>query len=96
MFLYYTCDCHIYISGCGTGNYTVALSELVGHVTGLELNKGMLGKAAEKTAALKNVNVIQGDITNLPFPDGHFDAICCNLVCECVDFSISYNTMLAV
>ena len=66
--------------GCGTGNYTVAVSQFVGHVTGLELNEGMLARAAEKTASLKNVTVMQGDITNMPFPDDHFDAICCNLV----------------
>ena len=67
-------------SGCGTGNYTVVLSEFVGKVTGLEVNEGMLGRAMEKTASLKNVTVTQGDITNMPFPDNNFDAICCNLV----------------
>ena len=67
-------------SGCGTGNYTVALSEYVGKVTGLEMNEGMLGRAMEKTATLKNVSLTQGDVTKMPFPDNHFDAICCNLV----------------
>ena len=49
-------------------------------MTGLELNEGMLKKAVEKTAGLENVKVMQGDITNIPYPDGHFDAICCNMV----------------
>lgn len=66
--------------GCGTGNYLVALSEFVGKVIGLELNEGMLEKARKKTAHLKNIDVMQGDITDMPFPDGHFDAICCNMV----------------
>ena len=66
--------------GCGTGNYTVALSEYVGQVTGLEVNEGMLGRAMEKTATLKNVSLTQGDVTKMPFPDNQFDAICCNLV----------------
>ena len=66
--------------GCGTGNYTVALSEYVGKVTGLEVNEGMLGRAMEKTATLKNVSLTQGDVTKMPFPDNEFDAICCNLV----------------
>lgn len=74
--------------GCGTGNHLVALSEFVGKVTGLELNKGMLTKAAEKTAHLENVEVMQGDVTNMPYPDCHFDAICCNVVsiasCDCL------------
>ena len=67
-------------TGCGTGNYTVALSDFVGKVTGLELNEGMLGRAMEKTAALKNVTVMQGDITNMPFQDSQFDGLCCNQV----------------
>ena len=76
-----TCMALIFIViGCGTGNYLIALSEFVGKVTGLELNEGMLKKAREKTAHLKNVEVIQGDITDMPWADGHFDAICCNMV----------------
>ena len=66
--------------GCGSGNYTVALSEYVGKVTGLEVNEGMLGRAMEKTAALKNVSLTQGDITKMPFQDSQFDGICCNQV----------------
>ena len=49
-------------------------------MTGLELNEGMLVKAREKTAHLKNIDVMQGNITDMPFPDGRFDAICCNMV----------------
>ena len=67
-------------TGCGTGNHLVALSEYVGMVTGLELNEGMLKKAKEKTAHLKNVTLMQGDVTDMPYPDGHFDAVCCNVV----------------
>ena len=67
-------------TGCGTGNYTVALSEYVGKVTGLEMNEGMLGRAMEKTATLKNVSLTQGDITKMPFQDNQFDGICCNQV----------------
>ena len=70
------CTC----TGCGTGNFTVALSVYVGKVTGLELNEGMLGRAMEKTATLKNVSLTQGDITKMPFQDNQFDGICCNQV----------------
>ena len=69
------------IIGCGTGNFTVPLSGYVGKVTGLEVNEGMLGRAMEKTAALNNVSLTQGDITKMPFQDNQFDGICCNLVC---------------
>ena len=72
--------CKTVHAGCGTGNYTVALSEYVGKVTGVEVNEGMLGRAMEKTAALKNVSLTQGDITKMPFQDSQFDGICCNQV----------------
>ena len=49
-------------------------------MTGLEVNEGMLGRAMEKTAALKNVSLIQGDVTKMPFQDNLFDGICCNQV----------------
>ena len=75
------CPCVFFLLlGCGTGNYTVALSGYVGKVTGLEVNEGMLGRAMEKTAALKNVSLTQGDITKMPFQDNQFDGICCNQV----------------
>lgn len=70
----------LFCIGCGTGNHLIALSEYVGKVTGLDLNEGMLKKALEKTAHIENVQVMHGDITNMPYPDGQFDAICCNVV----------------
>ena len=33
--------------------------------TGLVVNEGMLGRAMEKTAPLKNVSLTQGDITKM-------------------------------
>ena len=83
----------IVVLGCGTGNYLVALSEFVGKVTGLELSEGMLKKAREKTAHLKNVEVMRGDITDMPYPDGHFDAICCNMVRHSIDRNVFQATL---
>lgn len=71
---------YFYHVGCGTGNHLVALSEFVGKVSGVELSEGMLKKATEKTAHLKNVKVEQGDITDMQYSDASFDAICCNAV----------------
>ena len=45
------------------------------------MNEGMLGRAMEKTATLKNVSLTQGDVTKMPFSDNQFDAVCCNQVC---------------
>ena len=66
--------------GCGTGNYSKALSPFVAKVTGLEHSEGMLEKARMKTEGLNNVGVLQGDITDMPFPNEHFDGVMINQV----------------
>ena len=76
----HTCACALV--GCGTGNCTVALSPYFGTVNGLEHSKGMLQKAQEKTKHLTNVELQQGDITNMPFLDSYFDGIVINQVNE--------------
>ena len=54
------------------------------------MNEGMLGRAMEKTASLKNVILSQGDITNMPFQDKQFDGICCNQVGPCPLYYSTY------
>ena len=49
-------------------------------MNGLEHSKGMLEKAQEKTKHLTNVELQQGDITNMPFLDDYFDGIVINQV----------------
>ena len=71
---------HSLLIGCGTGNYIVILSKHVGKVTGLELNGGMLAQAKQKAAALSNVELHNGNIMMMPFPDGTFDGVICNQV----------------
>lgn len=66
--------------GCGTGNCSIALSPLVGHVHGLEHSKGMLAKAQEKTQHLTNVELQEGDITCMPYLDEYLDGIIINQV----------------
>lgn len=80
MYLY----CHhlslLCVSGCGTGNYVVAVSPYVRKVTGVEFNSGMLEQARKKVAGLKNVELRQGDATQLDLPDGFCDAVIINQV----------------
>ncbi len=52
-------------AGCGTGNYASALSPYVGKITGIEYNPGMFKQAKAKTANLKNIELLQGDGTNI-------------------------------
>ena len=73
-------------AGCGTGNYLIAVSDLVGKVTGVEVNEGMLVQAKRKTAHLANVDLHHGNILSLSFPDQQFDGVLCNQVVIIVPF----------
>lgn len=72
--------------GCGTGIYSLWLSEQDVIVTGIDISSEMLKKAKSK-AEDKNQNIefIKGDIHSLPFPDQTFDLILSNIVLEFVD-----------
>ena len=69
--------------GCGSGWLTIFISKYGFDVTGIDIAKPAieLGKiwAKEDNAS---VNFLVGDILNLPFKDGTFDAIVCNSVLE--------------
>lgn len=63
---------------CGTADWTVALADAVGpdgKVTGLDFSEGMLASARPKVKAYPNVNLIQGNAMELPFPDNTFDYV---------------------
>ena len=68
-------------SGCGTGNYLQALKKKVGHLYGLELNKGMLAQAREKCQNETNIQLRQGNLLDpLPYHNDTFDGMMCNQV----------------
>jgi demethylmenaquinone methyltransferase/2-methoxy-6-polyprenyl-1,4-benzoquinol methylase len=56
---------------CGTGDLAVAAEREGGIVTGLDFSPGMLVRARRKSATIEWV---QGDVLELPFEDGSFDA----------------------
>ncbi|GMN41570.1 hypothetical protein TIFTF001_010801 [Ficus carica] len=68
---------------CGSGDLAFLLSEKVGSngkVNGLDFSKEQLSIAASRQQLLskkcyKNIEWVEGDALNLPFPDGYFDAI---------------------
>lgn len=72
--------------GCGTGIYSLWLSEQGVNVTGIDISSEMLKKAKSK-AEDKNqiIEFIKGDIHSLPFPVNTFDLIISNIVLEFVD-----------
>ena len=73
-------ELHVLDAGCGTGNYTVALSKYFGKMTGLDRNEGMLLQLKQKMLIPRNVEVKCGNILAMPFPDASFDGVTCNQV----------------
>ena len=68
--------------GCGTGASALPAAERVGprgHVLGIDLAERLLETARHKAESrgLENIRFETGDMANLGFPDGHFDAVVC-------------------
>jgi demethylmenaquinone methyltransferase/2-methoxy-6-polyprenyl-1,4-benzoquinol methylase len=65
--------------GCGTGDLTINIARLAGNdvaISGLDYSLPMLELAkrkAMKAGVGDRVTFIEGDATQLPFPDGHLD-----------------------
>ena len=63
--------------GCGSGFYVTELLDQVGRegsVTGVDRAPAMLAVAAKRAEGRDNVAFYEADATNLPVPDGTFDA----------------------
>lgn len=68
--------------GCGTGASALPAAERVGpagRVIGVDLAEGLLAKGRAKATerGLRNVEFRTGDMAQLGYPDGHFDAVVC-------------------
>ena len=68
--------------GCGTGASAIPAAEKVGprgKVIAVDLAEKMLsqGRARAAGRGLANIDFRRGDMTNLGFPDMHFDAVVC-------------------
>jgi ubiquinone/menaquinone biosynthesis C-methylase UbiE len=66
---------------CGTGVVASLASKRIaqGHVTGLDLNKGMLAVARTLPSEGAPIDWIEGSALELPFPAGKFDLVLCQL-----------------
>lgn len=66
---------------CGTGVVARSASRCIlhGHVTGLDLNKGMLAVAQTRGSGGAPIDFIEGSALDLPFPAGKFDLVLCQL-----------------
>jgi ubiquinone/menaquinone biosynthesis C-methylase UbiE len=61
---------------CGTGNYTVAVANVGGHVYGIDQSPGMIAAARAKGRA---VTWHLGDVEALPFRESVFSGVLCTL-----------------
>lgn len=61
-------------AGCGPGRDTEYFAEQGHEAVGLDLSEGMIEYASEHRAG----NYVRGDLRDLPFDDGSFDAVWCN------------------
>jgi ubiquinone/menaquinone biosynthesis C-methylase UbiE len=74
-------DCVLDIA-CGPGNFSRAFAAAVGDsglVVGLDASRTMLerGAADLRRSDLRNLALVRGDATALPFLDDIFDCVCC-------------------
>lgn len=61
---------------CGTGNYTMALSQLGMRLTGVDVSEEMVTKAREKST---DVHWVTGDVNSLAFDNSSFQGATCVL-----------------
>ncbi|MFC4076098.1 methyltransferase domain-containing protein [Salinithrix halophila] len=59
---------------CGTGRHSISLSKLGCRVTGIDLSRVLLDEAVLSSEGL-DIRYVRGDMRDLPFPDGSFDAV---------------------
>ena len=66
---------------CGTGHASLAVARMLpnGRVTAVDFSKGMLGQARSKAEGhgIGNIRFVEGDMQDIPFPAGSFDAAVC-------------------
>ena len=87
--------------GCGTGLISINLSKKVNSITGMDFGRQVLRRARRNFAAAgRQIELAQGDVTNLPFKNERFDKVLCYSVVMCFedydDFKDALTEMLRV
>ena len=75
--------------GCGAGTDSLVAAQMVGptgRVVGLDMTPEMLAKARAAAAAtdVGNVEFVEGDAEEMPFPDASFDVVISNGVIDLI------------
>jgi ubiquinone/menaquinone biosynthesis C-methylase UbiE len=61
--------------GCGRGEVLLACAEAGAKVAGLDYAPAAVAISQDTLAGVAGAEVVQGDVTALPWPDGSFDAV---------------------
>jgi SAM-dependent methyltransferase len=61
-------------AGCGMGRHAREMARFANQVVALDFSRA-IDQAARNTVDLKNVDCVQADLLNLPFPDATFDYV---------------------
>ena len=72
-------------AGCGGGSLMLKMASLGYGVNGVEASSGFVAKVSKKIEAGgfgERVSIRQGSVTEIPFPDGRFDALVSGEVLE--------------
>lgn len=72
-------DAKILDIGCGTGNYTVAMSDHGFRMWGLDISETMLQTARSKNPTIEWCN---GNVDSIPLNSNYFDGCICTLACH--------------
>jgi arsenite methyltransferase len=80
---------HVLDLGCGAGTDTLVAAQMVapsGRVTGIDMTPEMLSRAQAAAAAMgaTNVDFVEGDVEQLPFPAESFDVAISNGVIDLI------------
>ena len=81
--------------GCGTGNNTVLLADLVGedgHVVGVDPDEKRIAVAIKKYKHLVNLSFLVGKSVDFPFRNGGYDLIVSNMVMHWVQYDKKVET----
>jgi len=76
--------CRVLDFGCGTGHVAAALADAGYVVSGCDLSTGMLAEGQRRFPSVSFTALTPG-WTELPYEDGHFDAVVASSVLEYVD-----------
>ncbi len=66
-------------AGCGVGTYGFILSQFFDSVDGCDITPGRIaiGQAKARDLGVSNLNLVEGNILNLPYEDASFDFVFC-------------------